>query len=77
MTHVPPPKNADFLNSLVRSPRRGVTRWRNSAEDRLYEWDGLHGELEVYNSRGRHLGVVDPNTGEFLTPAVKGRKIDV
>jgi hypothetical protein len=41
----------------------------------LDTWDSLHGEVEVFNKRGRHLGVVDPISGEFLKPAVKGRKI--
>jgi hypothetical protein len=42
-----------------------------------YEWDSLHGELEVYNSRGRHLGVMDAVTGETIKPAVPGRRINV
>lgn len=43
----------------------------------LYTWDALHGEVEVFNSRGRHLGAIDPITGEMTKPAVPGRKIDV
>ncbi|MFN9019557.1 MAG: colicin E3/pyocin S6 family cytotoxin, partial [Pseudanabaena sp.] len=26
----------------------------DSQEDRYYTWDSLHGELEVFNKRGRH-----------------------
>jgi hypothetical protein len=65
------------LSALQRVSRKGQRRWRNAAGDRLYEWDRLHGELEVYNIRGRHLGVVDPETGKFSKPPVKGRRIDV
>lgn len=44
---------------------------------RFYEWDYLHGEIEMYDSKGKHLGVLDPNTGAVYKPAVPGRKIDV
>jgi hypothetical protein len=55
----------------------GALRWRSRDGSRLYTWDGLHGEIEIFNSRGRHLGVVDAVTGMLTKPAVKGRKIDV
>ncbi|HHQ6731809.1 TPA: colicin E3/pyocin S6 family cytotoxin [Staphylococcus aureus] len=31
--------------------------------------------MEVYNSKGKHIGVMDPLTGKMIKPAVKGRKI--
>jgi hypothetical protein len=52
-------------------------RRRYRSRDRIYEWDSLHGELEVYNNRGRHLGAADAETGEMIKPAVRGRRIDV
>jgi hypothetical protein len=52
-------------------------RRRYRSDDRIYEWDSLHGELEVYNKRGRHLGVLDGVTGEEIKSAVRGRRIDV
>ncbi|WP_272429022.1 colicin E3/pyocin S6 family cytotoxin [Polyangium jinanense] len=77
MTYIPPPKTA-FISALVHLARRErAPRWANSDGSRIYVWDGLHGELEVYNKRGRHLGAVDPETGEFIKDAVKGRTIDV
>lgn len=48
----------------------------DEAGRRLYTWDGLHGEFEVFTARGQHLGTVDA-TGRYTKPAVKGRKIDV
>ncbi len=54
----------------------GRKRWR-SDNGWLYEWDALHGEIEVYNKRGKHLGVMDYETGQLVKPPVKGRKIDV
>src|SRR4051794_18914872 len=53
------------------------TVWRNRAGDRLFTWDGLHGEIEVFNARGHHLGVADATTGELIGPAVRGRTINV
>jgi hypothetical protein len=55
----------------------GQKRWRNRDGDRLYTWDSLHGEIEVFNVRGRHLGAIDAVTGDLIKDAVKGRKIDV
>ena len=52
-----------------------VKRWRD-ANGRLYTWDALHGEIEMFDRRGKHLGVLDPN-GEPIKEAVKGRTIDV
>lgn len=44
--------------------------------DKFYTWDGLHGEIEVFNKRGYHIMVLDPY-GYKIKDAVKGRKIDV
>lgn len=49
--------------------------FKDPLTERYYTWDSLHGEVEVFNKRGRHLGVICPVTGEFIKPAVKGRKI--
>lgn len=46
-------------------------------KDLLYTWDGLHGEIEVFNRFGQHIMVVDPVKGEYIKDAVKGRRIDV
>jgi hypothetical protein len=55
----------------------GQRRWRSRKRKQLYEWDSTHGEVEVYNLRGRHLGAADPVTGELFKPADKTRRIDV
>ena len=39
--------------------------------------DALHGEVEAFNARGRHLGSFDPVTATLIKPPVQGRKIDV
>ena len=40
-----------------------------------YEWDFTHGDIEVYDSRGFHLGTMDAVTGEMIKDAVDGRTI--
>lgn len=47
------------------------------ANNKLYQWDELHGEIEVYNIRGRHIGVLDAKSGKYIKDAVRGRKINV
>jgi Cytotoxic len=74
---IPVPKpslldNCDFLGAF-----NGKRRWRSSDGQRLYTWDALHGEIEVFNRRGRHLGAIEPRHGRLVKDPVKGRKIDV
>jgi hypothetical protein len=72
---IPRPSFLDTLEPL--GAVSGVRRWRSTDGKRLYTWDGLHGEIEVFNARGRHLGFIHPLTGEPIKDAVRGRKIDV
>ncbi len=55
----------------------GERRWRSKDGNRLYTWDSLHGEIEVFNKRGKHLGVIDAVHGNLIKEPVRGRKIDV
>jgi hypothetical protein len=73
--HPPKPSyldECDFVGWL-----NGDRRWRSKDGKRIYTWDSLHGEIEVFNRRGRHLGAADAVTGVLTKPAVKGRTIDV
>ena len=72
---IPKPSFLDTREYL--GVRNGERRWRSRCGRRLYTWDGLHGEIEVFNARGRHLGVLHPLTGAMIKEAVKGRRIDV
>lgn len=65
-----------FLHGLERVRRTGGRRWRSDDGERLYEWDGLHGEVEIYDRRGWHRGVAD-ESGQVIGPAIPGRRIDV
>jgi hypothetical protein len=71
-----PVPDTPFVRGLQRVRRKGVRRWQNADGSRLYEWDSLHGEFEVYDGRGNHLGVVDEN-GIATKDPVPGRSIDV
>ena len=55
----------------------GEQRWRSRDRKRIYTWDSLHGEIEVFNTRGYHLGVLDKIEGRLIKSAVKGRRIRV
>jgi hypothetical protein len=52
-------------------------RWRTRRGDRLYTWDNFHGEVEAFDTRGEHSGVLDAVTGEPIKPARPGRRIRV
>jgi hypothetical protein len=76
VTRKPIPKPS-FLDDCepIGAPN-GEKRWRSKDGTRLYTWDAFHGEIEVFNTRGSHLGVLNVK-GDFIKNPVKGRKIDV
>ena len=77
MGGIPRPRPC-FLDSCDSfGERNGEKVWRSKDKTRLYTWDSLHGEIEMYNDRGIHLGVLEPVNGYAVKPAKKGRKIDV
>lgn len=71
-----PIPSSPFLKELEYLGQPGGRR-KYRGNKRIYEWDSLHGELEVYDNRGYHLGAADAMTGDLTKPAVKGRRIDV
>lgn len=36
----------------------------------------VHGEVEVFNKRGKHLGVMN-HEGMFIKPPIRGRQLNV
>jgi hypothetical protein len=66
-----------FWDKLKPSHGKTKTNEEKGKKKRFYEKDRTHGDLEVYDRRGRHLGSADPNTGEMTKPPVPGRRIDV
>ncbi len=48
----------------------------SGSQQRYYDWDYTHNDIEVYDHLGRHLGSMDPVTGEIYKGPV-GRTISV
>lgn len=73
-----PWRSSSFLRGLPRAVQlRENLAGLISQGDRIYTWDSLHGEIECFNKRGYHLGVLNPETGSLIKAAVRGRRIDV
>ena len=76
MGRVPIPKPSFLDRCQYLGYVEGDRRWRGS-KGMLHTWDGRHGEIETYDSRGRHRYVADAITGQPIGPPVKGRRIRV
>lgn len=76
MSGIPIPKPSFLDDCILLGAINGQKRWRSIDFKRLYTWDSLHGEIEVFNSRGKHLGVLNP-LGIMIKKPVKGRTIYV
>jgi len=50
-------------------------RWKTKDDKYILEWDSQHGRIEKYNTKGKHLGEFDPDTGEQTKPANPTRRI--
>ena len=77
MPEIPP---ESFLHRIeVFGVRGGRKVWRNGRGRRVrfFTWDDLHGEVETFNARGKHLGAVDAVSGEVIKDAVEGRTLDL
>ena len=77
MVYIPKPKPC-FLDGMEKyKVIDGRQTYRNPSRDRYFQWDELHGEIEVYDKRGRHLGVLDAASGTQIKEAERGRRINV
>ncbi len=47
------------------------------SKDRYFSWDELHGEIEVFDRRGFHLGALDAVSGALIKDAKRGRRLHV
>ncbi|MER5844923.1 DNRLRE domain-containing protein [Streptomyces prasinus] len=69
------PGNSSFWKGLKSHKGKTKTNGKTGKNKRYYEWDYTHGDVEVYDSKGNHLGSADPMGGKIYKPGVKGRKI--
>lgn len=74
--HMAPKTLPGFKDSEAVNNKSERKRWK-LPDKTILEWDYQHGEVEMYDKRGRHLGAYDPNTGEKLKNAVLTRRIEV
>ena len=58
-------------------PYRGNTKTNGESgrKCRLYQWDYTHGDTEVYDCAGKHLGSMDPANGKMTKLAEPGRTL--
>ncbi len=75
MVYIPKPKPC-FLDGMEKY-KVIAGRQTYRCGDRYFQWDELHGEIEFYDKRGRHLGVLDAQSGKLIKDAVRGRRINV
>ena len=71
MARVPIPKPSFLDQCRYLGYIEGERRWRG-AEGRLYTWDALHGEIEVFDRHGRHHGIAARST-RCLAPSANRR----
>lgn len=69
-----------FLNDKEPTNRRWNKEriYRDQITGNYYHKDGLHGEIEAYNRRGKHIGVLTPEGDKHpIKGAVPGRTIPI
>ena len=65
-----------ILDDMIRfGVRDGRQVWRNADTTRYYTWDSLHGEVEVFDKQGWHLGAAHALSGDLLKEAEKTRRL--
>ena len=72
--HGPPCRPAD--SPVWKKLRPYRNHIKTDGHGHYYTYERLHGEIEVFNASGRHLGVIGPRSGTPIKPAVPGRTED-
>jgi hypothetical protein len=71
--NTPPKILPGFPGAIRDTPKAGRARWL-TPDGKILEWDYQHGDVEVYNKRGKHQGSANPYTGQMTKKPVAGRK---
>jgi hypothetical protein len=67
--YINPPRDLKGFPDAKRVKPKGKNkRWKDS-DGNIYEWDSLHGRVEVFDKRGHHKGEFDADSGERTKPA--------
>lgn len=72
---VPPRDLKGFPDAKRVKPKGKRKRWKGS-DGTIYEWDSLHGRVEVFDQQGHHKGEFDPETGGQTKPADPSYRIE-
>ncbi len=73
------------LNSYQNPPWKDLQSYRGKIKTngetgknrRYYQKDHTHGDVEVFDRNGQHLGSMDAETGEMTKPPEEGREVGV
>jgi len=77
MSHFILPKGTILDNYIYYRVINGHKVWCKENKKRYFSWDSLHGEIEVFDLNGKHLGALNPFTGQKIKDAKKGRHLNV
>ena len=64
-----------FPNAKRVKSKNQRRRWQDTENGDIYEWDYQHGDIEIYNKRGKHKGSINPKTKK-KKPPVPGRRTE-
>jgi hypothetical protein len=77
MAYIPPPRDLEgFPKARRTEPKGRRKRWVDEETGHIFEWDYQHGRVEMYDSRGGHLGEFDPKTGQQTKERDPARRIE-
>ncbi|NMM45766.1 hypothetical protein HH303_14815 [Rhodospirillaceae bacterium KN72] len=60
----------NLRNHKVLNGKPARTNGLTGKNVRIYQWDGMHGQIEVYDRNGKHIGEMNGITGEWQKPRV-------
>lgn len=70
-------RDSQFFNKLVSHGSRNGKALYKDDNGYFYLWDSLHGQWQMFNDRGFHIGVLDKYGKKRIKNAVKGRTINI
>ncbi|MCZ8239740.1 MAG: polymorphic toxin-type HINT domain-containing protein [Leptospiraceae bacterium] len=74
----PNKQDSPIWKSISDKTKNSDIRQSGKVKDKRYfQWDHTHNDIEVYDRNKKHLGSMNPVTGEIYKPPVTGRKLDI
>ena len=69
------PSESPIWKNLLPYQNNIKSNGQSGKNKQYYTWDHTHGDIEVFDRNGKHLGSMNPNTGVIHKPAVPGRTL--